>query len=114
MQCSGRDSILGSISWLANTEKFELVSNARGPVFFAVGTDFGSFSTFWRSVFNMVKHGLVCTGMVDEEFGMETVVSVDGIEDGPGMGWECDAEPVDVDKHEPFMRRCHTIVEIDM
>ena len=73
---------------------------ASGPVFFAAGTDFGRFSTFSWSVFSMVKGGLLCTGMscmIDEEFGAERVMSVDGTEEGPGMGQECDAESVDVD-----------------
>lgn|SRR6266705_4553418 len=85
---------------------------ASGPAFFAMGTDFGRFSTFLRSVFSMVKGGLLCAGMVGEEIGAETVVRVDGIEEGPGTGRACDTESVNVDKRrELVMKRCHTVVE---
>ena len=82
---------------------------ASGPVFFAVGTDFGRFSTFSQSVFSMVKGWLPCTGM---EIGAEIVVRVDGIEEGPGTGRDWDTEPVDVDECcEMVMGRCHTAIE---
>jgi hypothetical protein len=56
---------------------------ARGPVFFAVGTDFGKLSTFSQSVFNMVKGTLLCAGMVGKDLGV--VMGIDGIEEGLGM-----------------------------
>ena len=59
---------------------------ASGPVFLAVGTDFGRFSTFLRSVFSMVKGVLPCTATIGEETGTEMVVTVDGTEEGPGTG----------------------------
>jgi len=61
---------------------------ASRPVFFAMGTDFGRFLTFSRSVFSIVKGGLLCAGMAGEEISAEAVMRVDGIEDGPGTGWE--------------------------
>lgn len=61
----------------------------------------------------MVNGALLCAGMValmGEGLGMETamgVESVDGIKEGPGMGWEFDVDSVEVDsdKHELIMRR---------
>jgi hypothetical protein len=98
---------------------------ARGLVFFAVGIDFGNFSTFSRSVFNIVKRALVAllvlctgTGMMGEGLGMGTVVGVDGMKEGPATGWEfdVDSESVEVDKRKLVrtQRRCHTFVEIDI
>jgi len=102
---------------------------ASGLVFFAVGTDFGRPSTFLWSVFSMPKGGAPRTGVADEVI-METVMRVDGTEEGPGTGregrrrgreegpgagQECDTESVDIDKCcELVMGHCHTIVEIDI
>jgi len=68
----------------------------------------------------MPKGGVPRTGVTDEEIIAETVARVDDSEEGPrtsqegpGMGWECDADSVGVDKCcELVMGQCHTIVEI--
>jgi len=68
----------------------------------------------------MPKGGVPRTGVTDEEIIAETVTRVDDSEEGPqmsqegpGMGWECDADSAGVDKHrELVMGQCHTIVEI--
>ena len=84
---------------------------ASGPVFFAVGTDFGKLSTFLRSVFSRPNGGAPRTGVTDEEIVAEPVMGVDDSEEGPGtgreegagMGWECDAESVDADKRRELV-----------
>jgi len=56
-----------------------------------MGTDLGRFSTFSHSVFRMEKGRLLCTGM---EIGVEAVMGVGSIEEGPGTGQECGTESV--------------------
>ncbi|KAF8238028.1 hypothetical protein L208DRAFT_1375354 [Tricholoma matsutake] len=75
---------------------------ARRLVFFAVGTDFGKFSTFSQSVFNMVKGALPCRGMMGKGMGtgVRTIVGINSIKEGPGTGWEFDIDSIEVDKHE--------------
>ena len=68
---------------------------ARGPVFFAVGTDFGRFSTLSRSVFNIVKDALLCSGMIGEGLGIGTVVGTGNIEEGPAMGTVVGADGIE-------------------
>jgi hypothetical protein len=61
---------------------------ASRPVFFAMGTDFGRFLTFARSVFSIVGGGLLCTRIIGGEVGAGTAMRVvDGTEEGPGTGW---------------------------
>lgn len=79
---------------------------AKGPFFFAMGTDFGSRSTFSRSVFNAVKGAGVLlsagtTGECGKKSDAETAASggMDGAEEGPGTGWECDTESTDCNKY---------------
>lgn len=40
----------------------------------------------------MVKGTLLCAGMVGKDLGVRMVMGIDGIEEGPGMGWECDPD----------------------
>jgi len=61
----------------------------------------------------MVKGVLPYTAMIGEDTGAEMITGADGIEEGPGMGWEYDIESVEVDKHhEVVMGQCHTVIEI--
>jgi len=99
------------MSLVSSTESQQYL--ASGPVFFAVGIDFGSVLTFLQSVFNMVKGMLPCIATIGEETSVEVVMEADSNEEGMGMGQEYDIESVDVDKHhEVVMGRCHTIIEI--
>jgi len=68
----------------------------------------------------MPKGGAPCTGVTDEEIVMETVVRVDDSEEEPGMGWECDTDSVDVDKHHEWswgnvipLLRCTSVMLIE-
>jgi hypothetical protein len=62
----------------------------------------------------MVKGALLCAGTVGKDLGVRMVVGIGGIEEGPGMGWECDPDSASIRKHELVMRRCHTVVEIEI
>jgi hypothetical protein len=95
---------------------------AKGPFFFAVGTDFGRPSTFSRSVFNMVK-GVLLFGRTIRKTGKEwdaetaDTVGVGSIDEGPGTGWarwECDTESMDDNKRNSDIRQCHTVVDIEI
>ena len=39
---------------------------------------------------------------------------IDGTREGPGMGWEFDEDSVEVDNHELVMWQYHTFVEIEI
>ena len=45
---------------------------------------------------------------------VETAASggMDGAEEGPGTGWECNTESTDCNKYEFVVRQCHTVVNI--
>ena len=142
-------SLWSQVSQTSTSSMMSLVSflesqqySAKGPFFFAVGTDFGSLSTFWRSVFNIVKDAPVFAGTigrVGKETNVETaaISGVDSIEegpahclgfrrsdnsyeechdgrdDGPATGWASESDSmVKVNKHESVARRCHTVVDL--
>jgi len=91
MSCKMREfSIRSHVSQTSALAVTSLVSSfgsqqypTSGPVFFAVGTDFGRPLTFSQSVFSMPKGGIPCTGVTDEEIVAETVARVDNSEEGP-------------------------------
>ena len=112
---TSQTSALSAISFVRSLESQQYP--ASGPVFVAMGIDFGRFLTFLRRVFNTVKGAPPCTAMMGDESSAEIVVRVDGIEEGPGMGcwWECDIESAHVDKrHEVDMGQYHTVVEVEI
>lgn len=112
---TSQTSALSAISFVRSLESQQYP--ASGPVFVAMGIDFGRFLTFSRRVFNTVKGAPPCTATIGDESGAEIVVRVDGIEEGPGTGcwWECDIESAHVDKrHEVDMGQYHTVVEVEI
>ena len=95
---TSQTSALSVISFVSSLESQQYP--ASGPVFVAMGIDFGRFLTFSRRVFNTVEGVPPCTAMRGDESGAEIVARVGGIEEEPGTGcrWECDIESVRVDK----------------